>query len=282
MNASLRSQIDRLTTRMEKLPTGRRLLAVMATAACSLITRRPIRISWHDNCWFRRDAGLDLPLGAPLRLYSGSVQRWKAGGKEILQERGGWWFRHYQPSAGDFVVDVGAGRGEDVFVLHQAVGSAGHVVAVEAHPATAAILRNFVIRNQLANVEVHQLAAAQQAGMRLISAASEDEWQCASILCDAGEPTPAVRLDDLPSLRAAKKIDFLKMNIEGAEAEALRGATSMLKKTDSACICCHDFLGEKTRTKSTVCALLETAGFRLRFSPLGALPYEQDFVYGER
>jgi FkbM family methyltransferase len=283
MNKSLRAHIDRLTTRVEKHRAGRCLLSLIGSSAACLLTRRFVRIVRGDGCWFRKDDGIDLPLGDPLRLYSGSMRGWKPGGEEILEERRAWWFRYYQPQEGDLVADIGAGRGEDVLVFSKAVGIAGRIVAVEAHPATAAILKNFVTRNGIHNVEVHQLAAAEKAGTRFISDASGDDWQCASIvMTKAGEPTPAGRLDDIKTLREAERIAFLKMNIEGAEVEALRGATAVLHKTGSVCICCHDFLGEQTRTKSKVCQLLNSCGFQIFFSPPGTPPYESDFVYGTR
>jgi FkbM family methyltransferase len=283
MNRSLRAHIDRLTTRVEKHQAGRCLLSLIGSSAACLLTRRYVRIVRGDGCWFRKDDGIDLPLGDPLRLYSGSMRGWKPGGQEMFEERRAWWFRYYQPQVGDIVADIGAGRGEDVLVFSKAVGPTGRIVAVEAHPATATILKTFVTRNRLPNVEVHQLAAAEKTGTRFISDASGDDWQCASIVMNKeGEPTPAGRLDDLKTLCEAESISFLKMNIEGAEVEALRGATAVLHKTDSVCICCHDFLGERTRTKSEVCQILESIGFRICFSPPGAPPHERDFVYGTR
>lgn len=282
MNQTHRALLDRLTTRMEGHAAGRFLLSIIGSSAACLLTRRFVRIVRYGSCWFRKDSGVDLPLGNPLRLYSGSMRGWKPGGEEILEERRAWWFRHYQPRAGDIVADIGAGRGEDVLVFSGAVGPTGRVVAVEAHPATAMILQSFITRNNLPNVEVHQLAATEKTGTRFISDASGDQWQCASILGEAGEPTPAGRLDELQTLCEAERIAFLKMNIEGAEVEALRGATAVLHKTDSVCICCHDFLGEQTRTKSKVCQLLNSGGFRIFFSPPGTPPYQSDFVYGTR
>ncbi len=283
MNPALRAHIDRLTTRVEKYRTGRCLLSLIGSAAASLLTRRFVRIVRGDGRWFRKDDGIDLPLGDPLRLYSGSIKGWKPGGQEMFEERRAWWFRYYQPQEGDLVADIGAGRGEDVLVFSKSLGVTGRIVAVEAHPATAAILKSFVTRNRMHNVEVHQLAAAEKAGTRFISDASGDHWQCASIvMTKSGEPTPSGRLDDIKTLREAESISFLKMNIEGAEVEALRGARAVLRKSDAVCICCHDFLGEQTKTKSEVCEILENVGFRICFSPPGAPLHERDFVYGTR
>src|SRR5215510_4301634 len=46
------------------------------------------------------------------------------------------WFGHYEPKAGHVILDVGAGRGEDVLPFSQKVGTTGKIVAIEAHAAT--------------------------------------------------------------------------------------------------------------------------------------------------
>ena len=62
-------------------------------------------------------------------------------------------------------------------------------------------------------------------------------------------------------------IDFLKMNIEGAERYALVGMESIIASTKAICIACHDFLadrglGEHYRTKQFVEEFLVDHGFR--------------------
>src|SRR4029079_6638769 len=44
------------------------------------------------------------------------------------------WFRHYHPAAGDVIVDVGAGIGEDTIILSREVTPSGRVIAIEPSP----------------------------------------------------------------------------------------------------------------------------------------------------
>src|SRR5262245_5196542 len=60
-----------------------------------------------------------------------------------LRDASDYWFHLYKPQAGDIIVDIGAGRGEDVYAFSQAVGETGHVIAVEPHPESFSILRRF-------------------------------------------------------------------------------------------------------------------------------------------
>ena len=62
------------------------------------------------------------------------------------------------------------------------------------------------------------------------------------------------------------QVDFLKMNIEGAERLALSGLGEMVRKTKNVCIACHDFLANEggpneMRTKADVIRFLKQNGF---------------------
>jgi hypothetical protein len=65
-----------------------------------------------------------------------------------------------------------------------------------------------------------------------------------------------------------QRIDFLKMNIEGAEIRAVEGIEKTLRITQALCISCHDFRanggdGEHFRTKERIQTIVKQAGFRL-------------------
>jgi len=182
-------------------------------------------------------------------------------------------------------VDVGAGMGEDAYVYSRAAGNTGRVVAIEAHPATFSTLAAFVRLNHLANIATLHVAASNTRETLVISSLPDGDWQCNSIMGGAshgGAEVQAVPLDEIDVIAARPVVDFIKMNIEGAEVLALRGAERTLAKTRHICVCCHDFLGDETRTKDQVCSILEQAGFALSFTSPHSPPYERDFVYGVR
>ena len=74
-------------------------------------------------------------------------------------------------------------------------------------------------------------------------------------------------LDALVERENVQHIDFLKMNIEGAETMAIRGMDRTLRITRALCIACHDFRadageGEFFRTMQLIQDCVERAGFR--------------------
>ena len=67
---------------------------------------------------------------------------------------------------------------------------------------------------------------------------------------------------------SVKRVGFLKMNIEGAEALAIREMEETLRITRALCISCHDFRADNGeseffRTKQLVQEAVKRAGFRI-------------------
>ncbi len=126
---------------------------------------------------------------------------------------------------GDVVVDVGAHLG--TFALYALKKEAGHVVMLEPEPKNIACLEQTFAR---------QIEAGR---VSLVKAAA---WHTPGVLHFAGDglvghvdeqgplEVRAVRIDDLLSELGLSRIDFIKMDIEGAEPDALRGAEESLKR----------------------------------------------------
>lgn len=152
-----------------------------------------------------------------------------------------WW--GYQPRPGDTIVDVGAGVGEETLTFSHAVGAQGKVVCIESHPQTFRCLEKLVQYNGLENVVPIQQAIGESAlGVTTI----EDSARYLSNRStgQVGIPVFATTLDRIVEQQGLRRIQFLKMNIEGAERLAIRGMEETLKKTEVVCVSCHDFLAE--------------------------------------
>jgi FkbM family methyltransferase len=178
------------------------------------------------------------------------------------------WFHLYHPVQGDTIVDVGAGKGEDAVAFSRAVGPTGRVLAIEAFPTTYEALRLFCLLNGLSNVT--PVNAAITDSRKTVKLSSEADWQANSIVGGAhsGPAMSGVSLDDLLVQHDVKRIGLLKMNIEGAESEAVRGMSKALAMSRVVCISCHDFRADRGegkffRTKAIVEGAIRTAGFRI-------------------
>ena len=175
----------------------------------------------------------------------------------------------YTPKPGDVVVDVGAGAGEEVWTFSRLVGPTGRVIAVEAHPTTVEILRRNVRRWGLSNVTILHAALAVETGTRRI--ADDGAKESNRLILAGGLAVPAMTFDQLLDTTGVAKVDLLKMNIEGAEREVLRGATR-LHQVSNAAVECHDFLADaggepSLATSADIERLFRAADFDVSFHP---------------
>jgi FkbM family methyltransferase len=216
------------------------------------------------------------------------VEKWDQQIDQYVADTREYWLQHYSPQEGDVIVDVGAGRGEDTLMFSRAVGETGRVIAIEAHPLSFAILKNFCQLNRLANVRPLHLALADKPGTVRI-AESESSWMENAIAVDDGTGilVRACTLNEVYQQEGLRKIHFLKMNIEGAERCALPGMESVMPHIDHICVACHDFRsdlghGKQFRTRAFVERFLTDHGFTLASRPDDPRDYVRDHIFGLR
>ena len=70
----------------------------------------------------------------------------------------------YRPKAGDVVIDLGAGIGEETFLFSKWVGSGGKVFSIEANVTTFSSLSHLIAINNLKNVKTDLLAISNVCG----------------------------------------------------------------------------------------------------------------------
>lgn len=226
-----------------------------------------IEILW-DGMWVRRVGSHYFPEPEIWRAEP-KWARWASAEQKFLQDAEDYWFHVYRPQAGDTIVDIGAGRGEDVFAFSRAVGQTGQVWAIEPHPVSFAALLKLCELNGLSNVTALNYACVEAAGPLQIE--TLPVWESNYVRGGAASASSfaieGVRFDDLAA-HGIERIDFLKMNIEGAERFALPGCRESLRRVRNVCVAAHDFRaergeGEEFRTLQFVREFLEAAGFRL-------------------
>jgi len=187
------------------------------------------------------------------------------------------------------IVDIGAGRGEDVLPFSQAVGPAGRVLAIEPHPITFRALEKFCEWNRLSNVTPIRCACYQETAALQIetTAAWQSNYVRTGEASTSSSPVPGVRFDDLCRQQEINRIDYLKMNIEGAERSALPGCRDSLARTRFVTVAAHDFRaargeGEQFRTLQFVRDFLIEAGFSLTTRDGDARYWVPFHVHGSR
>lgn len=263
---------------------GRKILARLATAHARRGTDLDVEI-YYDRVWIHRIGSTHIPVSDHFE-YRRDWDSLLSSSLDPIEEN---WFFQYRPQAGDTVLDIGAGDGLDSMVFSRAVGPGGKVLAVEAHPATFVLLEQTCRLNGLENVSPCHRAVMDRPGS--VAIAEEGSHRDFFSVVGAAESSAAakivagVTLDDLCREHGLSRVDFLKMNIEGAERYALQGGRELLDRTPHVCIACHDFLAEgnpELATKSFVIDFLEQRGFDVTVRDEHPLPWVRDHVHGSK
>lgn len=126
-----------------------------------------------------------------------------------------------------WVVDAGSCEG---FFIHYALSCGAKVLAVEPVPLLArALERTFEAEILDQRVKVIHGALGSTSG-EIRMEIPQNMVYCASISQTGTYTVPVYRIDDLVDNGVVPDIDFVKMDIEGGEIEAIRGARNLLHK----------------------------------------------------
>lgn len=129
-----------------------------------------------------------------------------------------------QPEVGETVIDMGACLGDTALAFAARVGSQGRVFAFDPLPGHVQAARHNAEQNGLSDI------------IRIVPKAVGDLTNNAPLLTGSTDLNPGfriggkedtlplVKLDDFVAAEGIDRVDFIKMDIEGAEMAALRGA----------------------------------------------------------
>jgi FkbM family methyltransferase len=144
---------------------------------------------------------------------------------------------HFCPREGDVVVDVGAHIGRYTIVASKRVGPTGKVIAIEADPSNYEMLNRNIELNQLANVTTLNYAVfSKKAKIKLYLPAGDIFTKYNTVMSnwiwvkpeDKFVEVNANTLDNLLQQIGIKQVNWIKIDVEGAEFEVLNGANNLL------------------------------------------------------
>jgi FkbM family methyltransferase len=151
----------------------------------------------------------------------------------------------FRPKQGDIVVDVGAHIGRYTIIASKRVGANGKVIAIEAHPGNYEMLNRNIKLNGLTNVTTLNYAVySKESKIKLYVPDEEFGYTMHhSIMSDYIFPkykgktedkfieVSANTLDYLLNLKGITDVNWVKIDVEGAEFEVLKGANNILSNS---------------------------------------------------
>lgn len=215
--------------------------------------------------WFlKRWAKIDLVNAVERGLYTATIERLKGEDRpEVTLEGGTYRLRDFNSQGFDFkllgydwvvgahdvlynqyeqgevslspddvIIDAGAFIGDTAVLFHRKLGGRCQIHSFELLDENLALLLHNLERNGLgdAQIVVNKLALTDKTGEEIVISAGSSEGATSIFGKSAqGDRVQTVTLDDYVVLMSLARVDFIKMDIEGSEVMALKGARETIR-----------------------------------------------------
>lgn len=131
---------------------------------------------------------------------------------------------------GDNVIDIGANIGYYTLLLSKLVGENGHVFAFEPEPNNFELLRKNVEVNGYKNVTLVQKAVSYKSEKCKLYLHGSNNIGNNTIYYYEGRKCIEIETITLDEYLKNKKIDFIKIDVDGAEGGVIKGMAELLKQ----------------------------------------------------
>ena len=144
---------------------------------------------------------------------------------------------HFCPKEGDIVVDIGAHVGRYTIIASKRVGPNGKVIAIEADPGNFEMLNRNIQLNRLENIITLNYAAfSEETKIKLYLPAGDIFTKYNPIMSNQIWVKPQVKfievnantLDNILQQIGTRQVNWIKIDVEGAKFEVLKGAHNLL------------------------------------------------------
>jgi FkbM family methyltransferase len=157
----------------------------------------------------------------------------RIGKGDFLPGHEGYILTKFTPKEGDTVIDIGAHIGRYTITSSKQVGNTGKVVAIEADPDNFVLLKRNIALNNLKNVlPLNYAVFSTRTRMKLYEQSASAKYN--SIMLTRAAKTKnyvevnADTLDSILKQNGINQVNWIKIDVEGAEFEVLKGSTKTL------------------------------------------------------
>lgn len=126
------------------------------------------------------------------------------------------------------ILDIGANIGAIALMMSELAGAQGRIYAFEAAPSVFSLLKRNIDANAIANVRAGHFAVSSADG----EVSFLDNSAFGAIDETGTARVPARSIDTLVNEIGVQRLDFIKIDIEGHEWQALQGAAETIARFD--------------------------------------------------
>jgi FkbM family methyltransferase len=135
----------------------------------------------------------------------------------------------------DIILDIGANIGYYSLIFAQLTGKSGKVYSFEPDPTNFEILKKNILVNKHENVILENKAVSNKEGNLKLYLSTENNGMhriYPSKWCKDSIDINSIKIDNYFNIKK-QKIDFVKLDIEGAEYDALLGMESIIQNNEN-------------------------------------------------
>ncbi len=189
--------------------------------------------------------------------------------------------KNYTPKSEDVIIDIGAGIGTEVLYFNDKIGKSGKIYSIEASTDSYNKLDALCVKNNITNSINFNLAISNFNGKIWIEETENFEVNRVN-KTQKGIEVNCYTLDEFVKNNHITKINFLKVNIEGAEFDLVDGMAESINIIDNIAISCHDFLfGDGEKIKQKIISFLTLNNFEIAINNTGN-KVTDSWVYGKK
>tara|TARA_B100000925_G_C21999442_1_gene470506 strand:- start:1186 stop:2013 length:828 start_codon:yes stop_codon:yes gene_type:complete len=237
------------------LKKNKKLAKIFSAVLSSLISKKKISSNYDGKDWIFRWSKYAVVTDSPLLNTKGIYDLIEA------------FFHDYQLNLNDVVFNIGTDNGYEIPFFCDKVGEGGIVYAVEPNPDCCRRLNKLKQLLNLKNLiildyaigETEQKVFLSKSDSSIIGKVIKKKEKNDKLNYEINQ----ISFDKLINKHKIKKIDYVKVNIEGYEINFLKGFKSSKVKVKNFCISCHDFLSPPVKTFNYVKLWLKKNNYQI-------------------
>ena len=191
---------------------------------------------------------------------------------------------HFNTKQGDIVVDVGAHMGKYTIIASKRVGANGKVIAIEAHPGNYEMLNHNIKLNGLTNViPLNYAVYSKESKIKLFLPDEESGYTMHhSVMFNylsskyplQGKDNEkfievnANTLDNLLQKNGISQVNWIKIDVEGAEFEVLKGSANILSTSKDINLLIEIHNPSDTNHYKQIIDFLKSYNFKIEFEKI--------------
>lgn len=140
--------------------------------------------------------------------------------------------KYFDVNKGDIVFEMGAYIGMHAMRLSELVGESGKVIAVEAIPGNYELMKKNIALNGISNIEAHNFAIWKNKGTISFNLNEHQKNSAVENIVKTKSTTelPCDTIDNVFNNAKIDKVDYIRIQTNGAELEALEGMDEIFNK----------------------------------------------------